>query len=92
MRAGLSKNFAKHFRTSLWIGGMYRGGSSTGTRVGGTYPAGDLKIAYTAHQSSLSPWSMVAGLQIGISRYFDIITEFGFLNRFQANVNLSFNF
>ncbi len=92
MRAGVSKNFAKHFRTSVWVGGMFRGGSSTGTQVGGTYPAGALQTMYTAHQSALSPWSMVAGLQIGISRYFDIITEFGFLNRFQANVNISFNF
>ncbi len=93
MRAGLSKNFTKNFRTSLWIGGMYRGGSATGTKVGGKYSLkGDSYAVYTAHQASLSPWSMVAGLQVGISRYFDIITEFGFLNRFQANVNLSFNF
>lgn len=93
MRAGVSKNFTKNFRTSLWIGGMYRGGSSTGTQVGGRYAlAGNAHTVYTAHQSSLSPWSMVAGLQIGLSRYFDIITEFGFINRFQANVNLSFNF
>ncbi len=93
MRAGLSKNFAKHFRTSLWIGGMYRGGSSTSTKVGGKYSVNtNMHAIYTAHQRSLSPWSMVAGLQIGISRYFDIITEFGFLNRFQANVNVSFNF
>ena len=93
MRAGVSKNFAKHFRTSVWVGGMFRGGSSTGTKVGGEYPViPGIKALYTADQSALSPWSMVAGLQIGISRYFDIITEFGFLNRFQANVNISFNF
>ena len=93
MRAGLSKNFTKNFRTSIWVGGMFRGGSSTGTQVGGKYPVNaNMHAVYTAHQSSLSPWSMVAGLQIGISRYFDIITEFGFINRFQANVNLSFNF
>lgn len=93
MRAGVSKNFTKNFRTSVWVGGMYRGGSSTGTKVGGKFGlSGEAYAVYTANQSSLSPWSMVAGLQIGISRYFDIITEFGFLNRFQANVNLSFNF
>ncbi len=93
MRAGISKNFTRNFRTSMWIGGMFRAGSSTGTRVGGKYTlTGSNFAVYQANQSSLSPWSMVVGLQVGITRYFDIITEFGFLNRFQANVNLSFNF
>ena len=93
MRAGISKNFTRNFRTSMWIGGMFRAGSSTGTRVGGKFDLPNNNYAiYSADQSSLSPWSMVVGLQVGITRYFDIITEFGFLNRFQANVNLSFNF
>jgi len=92
-RVGLSKQFANKMKVGVWVGGMYKDGAQLDRTVSGKYDLGTLGYAtYTANQRSVSPWNMVAGTSFTPTRLFDIVLEFGFINRFAANLNLVFNF
>ena len=54
----------------------------------------DLKInaRYSADAKYASPWVMNAGMSFGITRYFDLFLEFGFLSRFTSMVGAQANF
>lgn len=54
----------------------------------------DLKInaRYSADAKYTSPWVMNAGVALGVTRYFNLILEFGFLSRFTSMVAVQGNF
>lgn len=96
-----------HMDVALWVGVMYKLTLGMSEKVSGQYTTtipkdnfapglfnSDQTITsrYTATQRFVSPWNMTAGLAFNPCRYFGIMTEIGFINKFTANVGLNFNF
>lgn len=97
-----------HMDVSVWLGVMYKLTLGMSEKVSGKYTTtipkdnfapglgitSDQTITsrYTATQRFVSPWNMTAGFAFNPCRYFGIMTEFGFINKFTANVGLNFNF
>lgn len=85
---------------SFWVGAMYKLTLGLSEQVSGRYTVTVPEInggrpfesSYSATQKYVSPWNMVAGATFNPCRYFGIMTEFGFIGKFTANVGLNFNF
>lgn len=103
-RVGITVPLPKDMRIAMHVGTQYqylpmgneRSGQYTVTLPGGTIVGKDdpmtITSKYRANAENASPWAMNAGLLFSPSRYFDIITEFGFLSRFTAMVAVQANF
>lgn len=103
-RVGITVPLPKDMRIAMTVGTQYqylpmgneRSGQYTVTLPGGTIVGKDdpmtITSKYRANAENASPWAMNAGLLFSPSRYFDIITEFGFLSRFTAMVAVQANF
>lgn len=103
-RVGITVPLPKDMRIAMHVGTQYqylpmgneRSGQYTvtlpaGTINGSTEPF-TMTSKYKANAENASPWAMNAGLLFSPSKYFDIITEFGFLSRFTAMVAVQANF
>lgn len=103
-RVGFGIPLPKDMRIALSVGTQYMY-MPMGNEVQGQYtvtlPAGTIDgttepvtitSKYRANAEYASPWTMNAGIIFSPIRYFDIITEFGFLTRFTAMVALQANF
>lgn len=103
-RVGINVPLPKDMKVALTVGAQYqylpmgneRSGQYTVTLPGGTIAGKDdpmtITSKYRANAQNASPWAMNAALLFSPSRYFDIITEFGFLSRFTAMVAVQANF
>ena len=103
-RVGITVPLPKDMRIAMTVGTQYqylpmgneRSGQYTVTLPGGTINGSTEPITmtskYRANAQNASPWAMNAGILFSPSRYFDIITEFGFLSRFTAMVAVQANF
>lgn len=103
-RVGINVPLPKDMKVALTVGAQYqylpmgneRSGQYTVTLPGGTIIGKDdpmtITSKYRANAQNASPWAMNAGILFSPSRYFDIITEFGFLSRFTAMVAVQANF
>lgn len=103
-RVGINVPLPKDMKVALTVGAQYqylpmgneRSGQYTVTLPGGTIIGKDdpmtITSKYRANAQNASPWAMNAALLFSPSRYFDIITEFGFLSRFTAMVAVQANF
>lgn len=103
-RVGINVPLPKDMKVALTLGAQYqylpmgneRSGQYTVTLPGGTIIGKDdpmtITSKYRANAENASPWAMNAALLFSPSRYFDIITEFGFLSRFTAMVAVQANF
>lgn len=103
-RVGITVPLPKDMRIAMTVGTQYqylpmgneRSGQYTvelpaGTIIGQNDPI-SITSKYRANAENASPWAMNAGILFSPSRYFDIITEFGFLSRFTAMVAVQANF
>ncbi|MDE7315139.1 MAG: hypothetical protein K2N11_05485 [Mucispirillum sp.] len=103
-RVGLNVPLPKDMKVAFTFGAQYMY-MPMGNKVQGQYtvtlPAGTIDgttepvtitSKYRANAEYASPWTMNAGIIFSPIRYFDIITEFGFLTRFTAMVALQANF
>ena len=103
-RIGINVPLPKDMRIGFHIGTQYQylpmGNKRTGQYTV-TLPAGTINGStepititskYSANAENASPWAMNAGILFSPSKYFDIITEFGFLSRFTAMVAVQANF
>ena len=103
-RIGLNVPLPKDMKFAFTLGAQYMY-MPMGHEVQGQYtvtlPAGTIDgtkepvtitSKYRANAEYASPWTMNAGIIFSPIRYFDIITEFGFLTRFTAMVALQANF
>lgn len=103
-RVGITVPLPKDMRIAMTVGTQYqylpmgneRSGQYTVTLPAGTIIGQNDPISitskYRANAENASPWAMNAGILFSPSRYFDIITEFGFLSRFTAMVAVQANF
>lgn len=103
-RVGITVPLPKDMRIAMTVGTQYqylpmgneRSGQYTVTLPAGTINGSTEPITmtskYRANAQNASPWAMNAGLLFSPSKYFDIITEFGFLSRFTAMVAVQANF
>lgn len=103
-RVGITVPLPKDMRIAMHVGTQYqylpmgnqRSGQYTVELPGGTIVGKDdpmtITSKYRANAENASPWAMNAGFLFSPSRYFDIITEFGFLSRFTAMVAVQANF
>ena len=103
-RVGINVPLPKDMKVALTVGTQYqylpmgneRSGQYTVTLPAGTINGSTEPITmtskYRANAENASPWAMNAGLLFSPSKYFDIITEFGFLSRFTAMVAVQANF
>ncbi len=103
-RVGLNVPLPKDMKVAFTFGAQYMY-MPMGNEVQGQYtvklPAGTIDgttepvtitSKYRANAEYASPWTLNAGIIFSPIRYFDIITEFGFLKRFTAMVSLQANF
>ncbi len=103
-RLGLSVPLPKDMKVGFSFGAQYMY-MPMGNEVQGQYtvtlPAGTIDgtttpvtitSKYRANAQYASPWTVNAGIIFSPIRYFDIVTEFGFLTRFTAMVALQANF
>lgn len=103
-RVGITVPLPKRMKVAMHIGTQYQY-MPMGNQVRGQYtvtlPGGTIinepnpvtiTSRYQADAKYASPWTMNAGMLFSPSRYFDIITEFGFLTRFTAMVAVQANF
>lgn len=103
-RVGLNVPLPKDMKVAFTFGAQYMY-MPMGNKVQGQYtvtlPAGTIDgttepvtitSKYRANAEYASPWTVNAGIIFSPIRYFDIITEFGFLTRFTAMVSLQANF
>lgn len=103
-RVGITVPLPKDMRIAMTVGTQYqylpmgneRSGQYTVTLPGGTIIGKDdpmtITSKYRANAQNASPWAMNAGILFSPSKYFDILTEFGFLSRFTAMVAVQANF